>query len=92
MAVGELGLTLMEYWDLTLYEVTAMIAGYNVRWEEEWKRTRLIYATLYNANSKKKKAPTDLMPLPSEAEGIAFQRYINGLKAAEALAQGKGIN
>lgn len=90
MAVGELGLTLMEYWDLTLYELTAMIAGYNVRWEEEWKRTRLIYATLYNANAKKKKTPTELMPLPSEAEDIAFQRYISGLKAEMNLTKGKG--
>lgn len=91
MAVGELGLTLMEYWDLTLYELTAMMAGYNVRWEEEWKRTRLIYSILYNSNGqKKKKSPTELMPLPSEAEDIAFQKYISGIKAEMNLTKGKG--
>jgi hypothetical protein len=78
----------MQYWDLTLHELTAMIAGYNVRWEEQWRHTRALYTLLYNINSKKPKKATEIMPLPSESEIIAWQKYIDGLKATMSLTEG----
>jgi hypothetical protein len=66
--MGELNLTYVQYSDLTLYEITAMIAGYNVRWEENWKPFRSLYTLLYNVNTDKKdrKTAEKLMPLPSD--------------------------
>lgn len=72
--MGELGLTYAEYCDRTLFELTAEIAGYNVRWEENVKPFRSLYTLIYNTNFKKKKTELELMPLPSEMQELADQK------------------
>jgi len=86
-AMGQLALTPMQYYDLTLYELTAMLAGYNVRWEEEWRRTRAIYTLLFNIHSKSQKKDYELMPFPSEANDIAFQKMIANWQAEVELEE-----
>jgi len=81
----------MEYYDLTLNELTAMLAGYNERWEEEWRHTRAIYTLLYNINSKNPKREIELMPLPSEEEDIAFQKFIANRSAEAEFAAMMGV-
>jgi len=68
MAHGHLRLDYQEYCDITLFEITALIEGYNMRWEEKWRHTRSIYSLLYNINAPKGKSKTEieLMPFPSE--------------------------
>jgi len=72
----------MEYYDRTLYELSIEIQGYNSRWEEKWRHTRLIYTLLYNVNvgKGKQKKPQELIPLPGEYEEVNFQRKIAKLK------------
>jgi len=81
----------MQYYDLTLYELTAMIAGYNVRWEEKWKHTRALYTLFYNVNYKKNKKEFEIMALPSEAEDVAFQKWISSLKTEAEFAESLGV-
>jgi len=70
IALGELGLTLVQYYDKTYYELTAEIQGYNVRWEESWRPTRKLYTLIHNALCAKedRRKEQELMPLPSEAD------------------------
>jgi len=99
--VGELNLTLMEYYDRTLFELSIELEGYNRRWEEEWRKVRKPYALHFNINAEKgkKKREHELIPLPSEAEHIAWQRKIGGMKdemklkeATKERGDGSGIN
>lgn len=75
MSHGHLRLDYQEYCDITLFEITALIEGYNMRWEEKWRHTRSIYSLLYNINAPKGKAKSEveLMPFPSEAKLVRLK-------------------
>ncbi len=76
-AVRDLKLSLMEFYDKTPYELSIEIEGYNSRWEETWRHTRLICTFLYNANPGPEGPvkPYQLMPLPSESLQVALDNY-----------------
>jgi len=58
-----------EYSDITFFELTYLIEGYNVREEERIWPIRKLYTLLYNVNvdkASKSKSEIDLWPFPSE--------------------------
>lgn len=74
-AVGYLGLSLMEYYDRTLFELSIELEGYNLRWEEQWSPFRALYTLIanYMVGKNKQKKPWEYMPFPSEAEMIRLK-------------------
>lgn len=81
-----LGLSLLQYWDKTLHELSYEIAGYNARWEEQMKIERIHYALQYNIHAPKgkKKEAKELLPLPGDApKTLAEKRLIELMKGAE---------
>ena len=67
----------MEYYGRTLFEISIELQGYNRRWEKDVRTlVRPLYTLTYNLNAEKSKRKRDieLMPLPSEAEEIAWRR------------------
>lgn len=86
MAHGHLNLDYQEYCDITLFEITALIEGYNMRWEEKWRHTRSIYSLLYNINAPKGKGKSEveLMPFPSEYKLVKLKKEV---KKRRELAQ-----
>jgi len=38
------------------------------KWEEDWERTRIMWATMINLNSSKKVLPQDLIKLPRDKD------------------------
>lgn len=91
IATGVLGLSPIEYWDRTLFELSIEIEGYNARWEENMIRTRLLYTLIYNVNAPKGKSKTaqQLIPLPSEKREILFQQEIERMQVAAKARVGK---
>lgn len=71
----------MEFYDRTIYELSIEIEGYNSRWEEQWRHTRLICTFLYNSNpgDEGPKLPYQIMPLPSEAIQVALDDYASSI-------------
>jgi len=94
MAVGELGLSLMQYYDRTLFELSIEIEGYNARWEEQWRHTRKLYTLLYNTNAKKGqgKKEHELIKLPSDFEALKsidkFAQMKEGLRLEHNVKKG----
>ena len=82
-------MTLIEYDDITLYELTILIEGYNVRWEERWMPFRRLYTLLYNVNSGKndQKREIELMPFPSEMVQLERLNRIEKKKMAGNLVK-----
>jgi len=86
MAHGHLNLNYQEYCDITLFELTALIEGYNMRWEEKWRHTRSIYSLLYNINAPKGKSKSEieLMTFPSEEKLLKIKEHV---KAEQEMKQ-----
>ena len=55
MAIRDLNLSYMELADRTLFELTMELEGYNGRYEEKWRHTRLLGTLLYNPNVPEEK-------------------------------------
>lgn len=58
----------MEYYDKTLFELTAELEGYNRRWEEKWRHTRRLYTLIYNKDIPKNKQKQEFQLMPFESE------------------------
>lgn len=88
-----LGLTYAQYCDMTLFELTFMIEGHNMRWEEQWRHTRSIYGLLFNINAPKEKQKSErqLMPLPSERKDIKWEEWIENKKNQLKREAGKDV-
>ncbi len=74
MAVADVGISPAEFWSLSWYEwgcymlrLKKRIERENFLWEEEWERTRTMWATLVNVHGNKK-TPKDLIKLPRDKE------------------------
>jgi hypothetical protein len=85
--VQALGLTYLEFCDKTPFELSIELEGYNQRWEESWRHTRLIGTLLHNANVSKEDRvlPHEFLPLPADRELIEFEDLINGMKFAHSI-------
>jgi len=96
MAVGELNLSLMEYYDKTLFELSIEIQGYNRRWAEEWRKVRKLHAPAINAIVKKPKSEMEWIPLPGDEDIKAFRDKFDGLKERlrleHSVKNGSGIS
>lgn len=92
MAVGELNLSLMEYYDKTLFELSIEIEGYNRRWEEDWRRVRKLYAALVNQNARRPRTEMEWIPLPSDEDiksvNGKFERLKEKLKLEHSVRNG----
>ncbi len=90
MCVGELNLTVREYYGRTLFELDIELKGYNRRWEEQWRQIRTPFTLQYNINAEKGKHKKDyqLIPLPSDADRIKKDKAMQKLKQKVAAEQG----
>ncbi len=68
-AVSDIGLSPSEFWELSWYEWGLYLLRLKKRndkekvaYEEQWQRTRILWATIINVNGGKVK-PTDLIKL-----------------------------
>lgn len=89
-----MGLTLNEYYDKTLLELSTEIAGYNRRWEENIKsNVRPLYTLFYNAHftgkNRRPKKDYELMPLPSDAKKIRLTNAVERARQQVAAELGK---
>lgn len=92
LALGLLGLSLVQYWGKTVHELSYEIDGYNARWEEKMNRLRITYALTYNIHAPKGKQKTakQLIPLPGDApKTFAEQRLRELENIAEVSATAK---
>ena len=62
--IGECGVKPSDYWRLTEAETSAIIVGHQNTLVEEAANFRNLYHLIYSVNSKKKKTPQSLWPLP----------------------------
>jgi len=96
MSVGELNLSLMEYYDRTIFELSVEFQGYNRRWEEQWRHTRKLYTPMQNAIAKKPKREFEWISLPSDSEMMEsrskFENMKEALKLEHSVKNGSGIN
>jgi len=73
ICVGEMGMSVEEFYSLRGFELDAIMLGYRRRWFEDWKRTQwLSYATVQSHSSKKVK-PDDVLHL-SDIEKDIFPK------------------
>jgi len=73
MAVGEIGMSLKDFYSLTYNEYHHIAKGYMLKDEREWLRTRMLATLLINVQLDKDKhiQPEELFKLPSD---ILIQR------------------
>lgn len=68
MAIGEIGLSLKDFYGLTFNEYHHIAKGYMIRDERDWMRTRMLASLLINVQLPKDKhiTPEELFHLPSD--------------------------
>jgi hypothetical protein len=68
MAVGEIGMSLKDFYSLTYNEYHHIAKGYMCKDEREWLRTRMLATLLINVQLDKDKhiRPEELFHLPSD--------------------------
>lgn len=76
-AVSELDLSPQEFWNLSWYEWGLYLMRLKVKTDKElrehnrdWDRTRQLWATLVNLNSKQKVKPQDLIKLSFDKDPV----------------------
>lgn len=64
------GLSYSDFWKMTPCEWAMWMDGYMMHEEDEWRRTRVIYALIYNTNVDRhhQLKPEELIPLPSDSQ------------------------
>ena len=68
MAIGEIGLSLIDFYRLTYNDYHYIAKAYMLKDEREWLRTRMLASLLINVQLPKDKHiyPEDLFTLPSD--------------------------
>lgn len=68
MAIGEIGMSLKDFYRLTYNEYHYISKSYMIKDEREWLRTRVLASLLINVQMPKDKhiKPEDLFSLPSD--------------------------
>lgn len=87
------GLSYSDFWKMTPREWTAWMDGFVLRQTDEWRRTRVIYALIYNTHVEpgNQLKPEELIPLPGDAkEEQARIKVLNDEERAE-LARRYGL-
>lgn len=81
LAIRDLGISYMELCDRTLFELSIELEGYNGRWEEKWRHTRLLGTLLYNPTVPKEKRVEvyQFMPLSEDADRIALNEFFEDM-------------
>lgn len=84
-AIGCLGLSLMEYYGRTIFEISIELDGYNVRWEENRSLWRWLWTLIHNVNVSKKdrKKEYEAMPLPSEYDYIRRKNKVKEMRESK---------
>ncbi|MBO9611044.1 MAG: hypothetical protein J7619_00030 [Dyadobacter sp.] len=73
IAMGELGLTYQEFYDKTLFELSAEYWGYIVRNNDAVRPIRKLYTLLHNIHAKHTRTEQKLWPLPYESQQQAAE-------------------
>ncbi len=62
------GLSYHDFWMMTPREWTAWMDGFALKEQDAWRRTRVIYALIYNTNVERhnQMSPEELIPLPGD--------------------------
>ena len=64
--IGQCGVKPFEYWQMTEAETIAILNGHEINMCDISANFRNLYHIIYSVNSKKKKTPEQLWPLPSD--------------------------
>lgn len=74
ICVGEMGMSVEEFYNLREFELEAIIRGRRKRWFEEWKKLQFLsYATVQSHSSKRVRAE-DILPLADIEKDIFEDR------------------
>ncbi|WP_342088012.1 hypothetical protein [Dyadobacter sp. OTU695] len=89
IAVRDLNISYMELCDRTLFELSIELEGYNGRWEESWRHTRLLGTLLYNPTVAKEDRVEvyQFMPLSEDMDRIALNEFFDGMMAEKSLSK-----
>ncbi|MCF0074028.1 hypothetical protein LZD49_26335 [Dyadobacter sp. CY261] len=87
IAIRDLNISYMELADRTLFELSMELEGYNGRWEETWRHTRLLGTLLYNPTvaEEDRVQVYQFMPLSEDADRIALDEFFQGLMAERTI-------
>lgn len=72
--IGELGLSVEQTRNLTIYELNKHFQWFAQSQEEQWHKLRVLATYIVQPHTKKRLRPKDLIPLPSDVKARSFVR------------------
>ena len=78
-----MGISHADFWQMTLQEILNAHKGYLEKTYNDWRRTRCLWAAIYNAprgKNDKMVKPTDLMKLPGDVATTDFSDEISKIE------------
>ena len=80
IALGEIGISHADFWQMTLQEILNAERGYRERQLSEWRRVRWMAAVFAAPYSKEDVSPQKILPLPGDNEEHDFMSEIDKIK------------